>query len=63
MTEVKVAWKDGVSVSDWPDKCTRIMESFGLPGDKYITQVTENHMVFDFNDAEDAVMARLIIGG
>lgn len=63
MTDIKVAWQDGVSASDWPDKCIRIMESFGLPGGKYITHVTENHMVFSFNDVEDAVMARLIIGG
>ena len=63
MTDIKVAWKDGVSVSDWPDKCVRIMESFGLPGDKYITHVTEGYMVFSFVEPEDAVMAKLIIGG
>ena len=63
MTEIKVAWKDGDSVSDWTDKCTRVLESFGLPGNKYVTQVTEDYMIFSFVDAEDAVMAKLMIGG
>jgi hypothetical protein len=62
MTEIKVAWKDGNSVSDWTDKCARVLETFGLPGDKYITQVSENHLVFSFIDAEDAVMAKLMLG-
>ena len=63
MTDIKVAWKDGDSVSDWTDKCTRVLESFGLPGNKYMTKVTEDYMIFSFIEAEDALMARLIIGG
>ena len=63
MTEIKVAWKDGDSVSDWTDKCARVLQSFGSPGNKYMTQVTEDYMIFSFVDAEDALMARLIIGG
>lgn len=62
MTEIKVAWKDRDSVSDWTDKCARVLETFGLPGDKYITQVSENHLVFSFIDVEDAVMAKLMLG-
>ena len=63
MTDIKVAWKDGDSVSDWTDKCTLVLESFGLPGNKYMTKVTEDYMIFSFIEAEDALMARLIIGG
>lgn len=62
MTEIKVAWKDGDNVIDWTDKCARVLETFGLPGDKYITQVSENHLVFSFIDVEDAVMAKLMLG-
>ena len=63
MIDIKVPWKDGDSVSDWTDKCAQVLESFGLPGNKYMTKVTEDYMIFSFVDAEDALMARLIIGG
>ena len=63
MTEIKVPWKDGDSVSDWTEKCTRVLESFGLPGNKYFTSVTEDYMLFSFVEPEDAMIAKLMIGG
>ena len=63
MTEIRVNWMNGDTVSLWTEKCATIMETFGLPGDKYYTSVTEDYMLFSFVEAEDALMARLIIGG
>jgi hypothetical protein len=63
MTDIKVDWKNRDTIPDWNEKCIRVIESFGLPGNKYMTQVTEDYMIFSFIEAEDALMARLIIGG
>ena len=63
MTEIRVDWMVGDTVSLWTEKCATIIETYGLPGNKYFTSVTEDYMLFSFVDAEDALMARLIIGG
>lgn len=63
MTEIRINWMEGDTVSLWTEKCATIIEAFGLPGDKYFTSVTEDYMLFNFTDVEDALMARLIIGG
>jgi hypothetical protein len=62
--KVKVVWKLGQDTSEWWDQvCIWAIEEFGLPGNKYKTELTEDYMIFSFVDAEDALMARLIIGG
>ena len=63
MTEVRVDWKNGDTIPDWNEKCIRVIESFGLPGNKYMTKVTEDYMIFSFVEAEDAMIAKLMIGG
>ena len=62
MTEIKVDWKNGDTIPDWNEKCIRVIESFGLPGNKYMTQVTEDYMIFSFVEPEDAVVAKLMLG-
>ena len=63
MTEIRVDWMAGDTVSLWTEKCATIMETFGLPGDKYFTSVNEDYMLFSFVDPKDAMMAKLMIGG
>ena len=63
MTEIRINWMEGDTVSLWTEKCATIIEAFGLPGNKYFTSVTEDYMLFNFIEAEDAVMAKLMIGG
>jgi hypothetical protein len=63
MTEITINWKQGDTISDWDEKCIRVIETFGLPGGKYTTKLSEDHMILNFVDAEDALMARLLIGG
>lgn len=65
---VKVCWAKsyvplpGVGVETWNETCARVLERFGLPGGKYITEVTEDYMIFNFNDPDDALVATLMIG-
>jgi hypothetical protein len=39
--------------------CIWAIEEFGLPGDKYKTELTEDYMIFDFNEKEDAALMLL----
>lgn len=63
MTKVKIVWQTGDTIIDWDEKCIRVIETFGLPGGKYTTELSKDHMILHFVEAEDALMARLIIGG
>jgi len=63
MTEVKIVWQNGDTISDWDEKCIRVIEAFGLPGGKYTTKLSEDHMILNFVETEDAVVAKLMLGG
>ena len=63
MTEVRVDWLAGDDIPLWDKKCIRVIESFGLPGGKYETELTENYMIFHFKDPQDALVAKLMLGG
>ena len=57
MYRVKISWKIGQDTTAWWDKaCAWVVEEFGLPGGRYKTEITEDHMVFDFNDRDDAMI-------
>ena len=60
MTRITVPWKNQTNTW-WNETCANILEHFGLPGDRYITEITADHMHFDFNDDKDALMCRILI--
>jgi hypothetical protein len=60
MTRITVPWKNQTNTW-WNETCVNILEHFGLPGDRYITEITADHMHFDFNDDKDALMCRIMI--
>ena len=60
MTRITVPWKNQ-SNTWWNETCANILEHFGLPGDKYVTEITADHMHFDFTDDRDALMCRIMI--
>ena len=54
---VRLYWESGDHLtSEWNEGCARACELFGLPGDKFTTELTENWMLFHFNDRKDALM-------
>lgn len=57
---VRISWKNGDTVSDWDHKCIWAIENFGLPGNKYITDLNEQYMDFLFKDSQDAVHFSLV---
>jgi hypothetical protein len=60
MTRITVPWKNQ-SNTWWNETCANILEHFGLPGDKYVTEITADHMHFDFTDDRDALMCKIMI--
>lgn len=43
----------------WDHLCAAAVEMFGLPGDRYITDISEFSMTWSFRDDRDAVLFRL----
>ncbi|MEY3311439.1 MAG: hypothetical protein RL348_772, partial [Bacteroidota bacterium] len=55
MNEVRVGWHSGQNGIWWNETCAKVMELFGLPGDKYTYHPTVEHMIFLFADEKDAI--------
>jgi hypothetical protein len=52
---IRIPWMHGDTTSTWNEKCIYALETFGLPGDKYITHPNEDYMDFMFKDERDAI--------
>ena len=60
MYKVQVDWKLGQNSSEWWNQtCAWVIEEFGLPGGCYTTELTENYMIFNFEDKENAALMLL----
>jgi hypothetical protein len=60
---LKISWSIGDGYGDpWNEICARVVEKFGLPGDRYTTEISSNWMIFYFREAEDLLMAKLSLG-
>lgn len=46
----------------WNEVTAQAMEMFGLPGDRYVTEVSEEFMTWSFQSDKDAVLFRLRFG-
>lgn len=56
---VKISWRLGDDINRWDKICADCVESYGLPGDKYITSASAKNMSFYFKDEKDALWFRL----
>ena len=59
-TIILVPWENQ-SNTWWNETCAQIMEHFGLPGDRYTTEVSEHEMKFFFKNKHDALLCRIMI--
>ena len=46
----------------WNHMLADIVQVFGLPGDRYVTEITTEDMTFWFRDPHDALLFRLCHG-
>ncbi len=60
MTEIRVPWKNQSNVW-WNETCARIMEHFGLPGNRYTTEISSDEMKFFFIDEKEALLCKIMI--
>ena len=60
MYKVKLTWKIGQDTTEWWNHvCAWVVEEYGLPGNNYKTELTEDYMIFKFEKQEDAAMTAL----
>lgn len=60
MVRITVPWENQ-SNTWWNETCAQIIEHFGLPGGKYVTEISAECMHFDFNDERDALLCQIMI--
>jgi hypothetical protein len=60
---VTIRWGAGAeNETQWNDISVWCIEAFGLPGDRYITDISTEHMTWFFRLAKDAVFMTLKFG-
>ena len=58
-----VPWTDRANpMYYWNNLCAEAVELFGLPGNRYITDISEHSMTWSFCSDRDAVLFRLKFG-
>jgi hypothetical protein len=57
---VTVRWGSGSDTMDyWDQLCIYGIEQFGLPGDRYVTDISADAMVWSFRSEQDALIFKL----
>ena len=60
---VTIVWGAGAeNETQWTDISVWTIETFGLPGTRYITDISTDHMTWFFRTAQDAVFMQLKFG-
>jgi hypothetical protein len=54
----RISWDSKGTIS-WNEICARVIEDFGLPGDRYITDVGMFEMAFIFRNPQDLIFFKL----
>jgi hypothetical protein len=58
--EVKIIWANQDKFW-WNEACIKVLETFGAPGKRYLTTVSEDHLTFKFHSDHDATICRLVL--
>ena len=62
MVTVHVPWSPKASsIPIWDEITISIIERFGLPGDKYTTELTDSYMNFVFKDEREGLVCQLLV--
>lgn len=57
---VTINWGNGADTMEYWDRiCIYSIEQFGLPGDRYITDISADSMTWSFRSDADALIFRL----
>lgn len=58
-TTVCLSWELKDNMENWNNACVWALEHFGLPGEKFQTELTADWMKFKFHDPYDATLMAL----
>jgi hypothetical protein len=62
VNEVYIPWtKAREQDPEWNEICVRVVEKFGLPGDRYTSHPAEDWMIFEFKDERDSLMCKMML--
>lgn len=62
MITVNIPWNEKTNTTPlWNDITATIVEKFGLPGDKYRTEVSTECMKFHFHNDHEGLMCKLLV--
>lgn len=59
---VSLEWYSNPHMEHWNEVCIWVIEQFGLPGDKYTTELNDKVMTWYFNDQHDQMVMALVWG-
>lgn len=45
----------------WNEICAKVIEIFGLPGNRYVTASSTHHLVFRFKSEKDFILAEILL--
>jgi hypothetical protein len=54
----RISWHKKGTMT-WNEICAQVVEQFGLPGDRYVTEVGMFDMAFIFQDPKDLLLFKL----
>jgi type 1 glutamine amidotransferase len=58
--DVLVSWQ-GQNGHWWNESCAMVLEVFGLPGGRFVSHPTTDHIKFTFNSKKDADLCRILL--
>ena len=62
MVTVHIPWNSKSEIMPlWNEVTASIVEHFGLPGDKYTTELTEDSMNFIFHNEHDGLLCKILV--
>ena len=45
----------------WNELCIKVIEVFGLPGNRYVYSASTDHMTFSFKKEHDALLCKVLL--
>lgn len=62
MVTVQIPWSSKTnSNATWNEITASVVEHFGLPGDKYTTELSADYMNFIFNNDHDGLLCKILV--
>ena len=58
---VTVGWERHDSIPAWNETCSKVLEVFGLPGQRFYYRPKEDYMIFMFKSIKDARLCRILL--